>query len=131
MGNKIARSLAAKGVHDLARQQIELNIELLQPGAEFRDLTHKAWFPPLEEYRHYCVLNHGVGQCDEYPEIAFPEHWDDVGFDGHLEPGMVLTCEAYVGDRHGRWEGVKLEEQILVTESGPELLTSYPLGLTG
>ena len=75
------------------------------------------------------MLYHGVGQCDEYPEIVFPEHWDEVGFDGVLEPGMVLTTEAYVGDRAGAAEGVKLEEQYLITETGAEQLSSFPLDL--
>ena len=75
------------------------------------------------------MLYHGVGQCDEFPDIVFPEHWDAIGFDGVLEPGMVLTTEAYVGDRAGAHEGVKLEEQYLVTESGPEKLSSFPLDL--
>ncbi|MGI9596419.1 MAG: M24 family metallopeptidase, partial [Acidimicrobiales bacterium] len=74
-------------------------------------------------------LYHGVGQCDEYPEIVFPEQWDDVGFDGVLEPGMVLTCEAYVGARDGLSEGVKLEEQYLITETGNERLTTFPIDL--
>ncbi|MEM7339328.1 MAG: Xaa-Pro peptidase family protein [Actinomycetota bacterium] len=115
--------------HALACEQIERNLALLTPGRSFRELTEKAWSPPVDDYRHYCVLYHGVGQCDEYPEIVFPEDWDRVGFDGVLKPGMVLTTESYVGDRTGRHEGVKLEEQVLVTESGPERLTSFPLGL--
>lgn len=119
---------------DLAREQIERNIELLTPGRSFRELTFDAWFPDPDRYRHYSCLFHGVGQCDEYPEIYFPEIWDDWGFDGELEPGMVLTVESYVGPRgaspDGGWaEGVKLENQVLVTESGPELLTHFPLDL--
>ena len=120
---------AQRSTHGLAVEQIERNIELLTPGREFRDLCHRAWSPPLEDYRHYCVLYHGVGQCDEFPDIPFPEDWESVGFDGVLQPGMVLTTEAYVGDRAGRHEGVKLEEQILVTERGPERLTTFPLDL--
>ncbi len=116
--------------YDLASEQIMRNGELLQPGTGFRELTEKAWMPPIEDYRHYCVLYHGVGQCDEYPEIVFPEQWEDVGFDGELKPGMVLTCEAFVGARDGRTEGVKLEEQYLVTEDGNEKLSTFPLGLT-
>lgn len=120
--------------YDLAREQIDRNIELLTPGRSFRDLTFEAWFPDPDRYRHYSCLFHGVGQCDEYPEIYFPEIWDDWGFDGELEAGMVLTVESYVGPRgrsaDGGWaEGVKLENQVLVTESGPELLTEFPLDL--
>ena len=43
---------------------------------------------------------------------------------------MVICVEAYVGRRDGR-EGVKLEEQVLITDDGPEVLSSYPLGLAG
>ena len=89
----------------------------------------EAWFPPVEQYRHYSCLFHGVGQCDEYPEIYFPEIWDEWGFDGVLEAGMVLTVEAFVGSGGDGGEGVKLENQVLVTENGPELLTRFPLDL--
>lgn len=116
--------------HELALEQIERNCELLTPGRSFSELTHQAWTPPLADYRHYCVLYHGVGQCDEYPEIFFPEQWDNVGYDGEVEAGMVFTTEAYVGARDGQTEGVKLEEQYLVTPDGPEKLSSYPIGLT-
>ncbi len=122
-------SAAQEHIYGLASEQIHRNGALLTPGTSFRELTEKAWAPPIEDYRHYCVLYHGVGQCDEFPEIVFPEQWEDVGFDGELRPGMVLTCEAYVGARDGRSEGVKLEEQYLVTETGNERLTTFPLGL--
>ncbi len=117
-------------VHALAQEQIERNIALLTPGRTFRELTFQAWTPPIETYRHYSVLFHGVGQCDEQPEIYFPAEWERWGYDGVVEPGMVFTVEAFVGPRAGG-EGVKLENQVLVTEQGPELLTHFPLDLTG
>ena len=82
-------------IYDLALEQIHRNTDLLRPGTSFHDLTHKAWFPTMDSYDHYCVLFHGVGQCDEYPSIYFPEFWESSGFDGHLEAGMVLTCLLY------------------------------------
>lgn len=115
-------------VHQLAVEQVQRNSELLTAGTTFHELCHRSWQPPVEEYRHYCVNYHGVGQCDEYPEIPFPHTWDDAGFDGVLEPGMVLTTEAFVGARSGG-EGVKIEDQYLVTETGPERLSTYPLDL--
>ncbi len=120
---------AQRGVHALALEQLHRNIELLTPGRTFRELTFNGWMPPIDEYRHYSVLYHGVGQCDEYPEIFFPHDWETWGFDGVVEAGMVFTVEAYVGPRIGG-EGVKLENQVLVTERGPELLTRFPLDLT-
>ncbi len=115
-------------VYSLAREQIERNHELLQPGATLGDITHKLWFPDPSEYDHYCCSFHGVGQCDEYPDIFFPHMWERSGYDGVLEPGMVLTAEAFVGAKWGG-EGVKLEQQYLVTESGPELLTTSTIDL--
>ncbi|MEM8709078.1 MAG: M24 family metallopeptidase, partial [Actinomycetota bacterium] len=93
------------------------------------ELTFDSIMPPREDYRHYSVKFHGVGQCDEYPDIYHPWAWDDWGFDDELEVGMVLTSESYIGSRDGG-EGVKLEDQYLVTESGPELLTDFPVSLT-
>ncbi len=126
-GDEPARP-AARHAHDLALEQIERNTELLRPGTTFRELTFGAWFPPVEDYRHYSCLFHGVGQCDEVPDIYFPQFWDSAGYDGVLEPGMVMTVEAFVGARSGG-EGVKLENQLLITDGAPELLTEYALDL--
>ena len=38
---------------------------------------------------------------------------------------MTLCVESYIGEVGGD-EGVKLEQQVLVTETGCELLTSFP-----
>jgi Xaa-Pro aminopeptidase len=43
-----------------------------------------------------------------------------------IAPGMTLCVESFIGVEGGR-EGVKLEEQVLVTESGIERLSRYPL----
>ena len=115
-------------VYDKALHQIEHNMALLKPGVTVEELTHKSWTPPVADYRHYSCLFHGVGQCDEYPEVYFPAAWDDWGIDCTMEPGMVLSVEAYVGSREGG-EGVKLEEQVVITEDGCELLAHFPLEL--
>jgi hypothetical protein len=47
-------------------------------------------------------------------------------YDGVLEAGMVVTVESYMG-AVGERDGVKLEEQVLITEDGVEQLSSYPL----
>ena len=117
-----------RDVYSLAREQIDRNIEMLVPGATFRDLTFDAWMPSVDEYRHYSCLFHGVGQCDEWPSVYFPSAWERAGYDGVVEPGMVMTVESYVGPRHGG-EGVKLEEQVVITESGFERLFDFPLDL--
>ena len=115
-------------VHSLAVEQMHKNMELLTPGTTFYELTHNSWTPPVEDYRHYSCLFHGVGQCDEYPDIVFPGAWEESGYDGVLMPGMVLTVEAYVGSRSGG-QGVKLEDQVLITENGYENLSAWTLDL--
>ena len=106
-------------------EQIQNNIELLKPGATFKELTLNSKEYSKEEFRHYSVLFHGVGLCDEFPAIPFSWELNENSFDGVLQPGMVMCVETYVG-RYSGGPGVKLEEQVLITESGYELLTSYP-----
>jgi Xaa-Pro aminopeptidase len=38
---------------------------------------------------------------------------------------MVLCVESFIGVEGGR-EGVKLEEQVIITETGAERMSSYP-----
>ena len=109
-----------------AFEQIEHNISVLKAGMSFREVSEKCWPIPEEFLSHrYSNLIHGVGLADEYPNII---HWIDFGskgYDGLIEPGMTLCVESFIGSEGGR-EGVKLEEQVLVTENGVERLSSYP-----
>jgi Xaa-Pro aminopeptidase len=68
---------------------------------------------------------HGVGLCDEYPAIYYPEDAEETGYDGIFEADMTICLESYVGEAGGP-EGVKLEEQVLVTPTGAEVLSTYP-----
>ena len=102
------------------------NMDMLKPGVTFSELTHGGHKLP-EEYvaQRYGSKFHGVGLCDEWPSIKYPEDFETHGYGGVLEPGMVLCAEAYIGEVGGR-EGVKLEDQILITEDGYENLTRCP-----
>ncbi len=111
-----------------AAEQIRHNTALLGPGVTLRELTFKAMEQDPEAFRRYSVQYHGVGLADEWPSVYFRDAWEEVGVDGVLEPGQVICVEAYVG-RKGAPEGVKLEEQVLVTETGHEVLSTYPLEL--
>ena len=114
-------------LYQLAAEQIRFNTELLKPGLGFRELSATAWKMPEEfQANRYGVLIHGVGLADEYPSIKHHMDFDKKGYDGVLEPGMTLCVESYMGSDQGG-EGVKLEEQVLITETGHEMLTSYPL----
>ncbi len=110
----------------IAHEHVETNMTLLAPGVSMRDLTYKGHVLP-DEYQanKYCVKMHGVGLCDEFPSIYYPDSYIEGAFDYHLEPGMVLCVEVFAG-KQGAREGVKLENQVLVTETGFENLTTYP-----
>ena len=60
----------------------------------------------------------------EYPYIL---HAQDLasGYDGVIEPNMMLCVQSYIGAKGGA-EGVKLEEQVLATATGIEPLSRFP-----
>ncbi len=113
-------------LYSKAYEQIEHNISVLKAGMSFREVSEKCWPIPDEYLSHrYSSLIHGVGLADEYPNI---KHWQDFesrGYDGIIEPGMVLCVESFIGKEGGR-EGVKLEEQVIVKEKGLERQSNYP-----
>ena len=110
----------------LGIEHIEHNRALLAPGVTFDELTHKAHVLPAQYQRlKYGCVYHGVGQCDEWPMIAYPDAHVPGAFDGQLEPGMVLCVEALITEDGGDFS-IKLEDQVLITDSGYEQLSEYP-----
>jgi Xaa-Pro aminopeptidase len=61
----------------------------------------------------------------ETPFIAHAMDFATYGREGTIEPGVVVSVESYIGEKGGQ-EGVKLEEEILVTEHGPKLISRFP-----
>ena len=115
-----------KRLYHISYEHIMTNMELLRPGVTFSEITQKAHrLPDSCVPNRYGVVMHGVGLCDEYPSIRYREDYDAHGYDGVIEPGMVLCVEVYCGEKDGH-EGVKLEDQVLITEDGYENLTHYP-----
>lgn len=114
-------------LYQLAADQIRYNTEQLRPGIAFSELSKNSWPIPAEFVdQRYGVIYHGVGLADEYPSIKPEMDYALKGYEGYLEPGMTLCVESYMGSVYGG-EGVKLEEQVLITDTGHEMLTSYPL----
>ena len=109
-----------------AFEQIEHNISILRAGMTFREVVDRSW-PIPEAYvsNRYTTMIHGVGLADEYPAIKYAQDFEEKGYDGVLEPGMTLCVESFIGVEGGR-VGVKLEEQVLVTDTGVERISSYP-----
>ena len=99
---------------------------IVKPGMAFREIAEKAWkIPDRFVDQRYTSVMHGVGMHGETPFIAHAMDYDDLWPRGHIVPGMVVSVESYIGEKGGR-EGVKLEDEILITETGTELLSRFP-----
>ncbi len=117
---------AQRSLYQLACENIQHNLDLLRPGLSFRELSQRGW--PLPERfvkNRYAAMAHGVGMRIGYPGIAYPQDWERGGFDGVLEANMTLCIESYLG-AEGEADGVKLEQQVLITETGYALLSNFP-----
>jgi Xaa-Pro dipeptidase len=113
-------------LYRVAHEQVHHNMQLLRAGTSFREYAERAWTIP-ERYvaNRYYVSAHGCGMTGEYPYLYHSMDFEQSGYDGVIEPGMTLCVESYIGEEGGS-EGVKLEQQILITEGGQELLSTFP-----
>ncbi len=115
-----------KELYRLALSEIEHNLTLIRSGISLCELQRQALVHPEEFHNNaYSCLIHGVGMCDEFPRVN-PIFRGPNPYEGTLEAGMVICAESYVG-AEGERDGVKLEQQVLVTEDGYDMLSSYPL----
>jgi len=114
-------------LYAIAEEQVLFNMSLLKPGLSFRDFAETCW-PVPEEFlaNRYMMMIHGVGLVDEYPSVAYARDFADWGYDGVFEENMVVSVESYIGEGGGK-EGVKLEQQVLITPNGTVPLSNTPL----
>lgn len=112
---------------EIAQEQVLFNMDLLRPGLTFRDFAERCWpVPDAYQSNRYMMMLHGVGFVDEYPSIAYVQDWEDWGYDGVFEQNMVVSVESYIGEAGGP-DGVKLEQQVLITGTGAVPLSAVPL----
>lgn len=115
-----------KTIYKLAFEQVHHNMDILKPGLTFREYAERAWDIPERYYKHrYYLSAHGCGMTGEYPYLYHHGDFPAAGYDGVIEPGMTLCVESFIGAEDGG-EGVKLEQQLLITETGWELLSEFP-----
>jgi Xaa-Pro aminopeptidase len=111
-------------VFSAVREAQEKAIEAIRPGVSGKEVDRAA-----RDHIDRCGfggrfghgLGHGVGLAiHEAPRLS-PVR-DDI-----LEPGMVFTVEPgiYLPD----WGGVRLENMVVLTEDGPEVLNQTPVSL--
>ncbi|MEM7277806.1 MAG: Xaa-Pro peptidase family protein [Pseudomonadota bacterium] len=120
-------SAAQAELYRHAYEQIQHNMALLEPGASLAEISQGAWKIPERYWKNrYSYLMHGVGMADEYPGVHhWGEDWERCGYDLILEPNMCLCVESFIGDIAGG-EGVKLEQQVLISEHGVQELSTTP-----
>lgn len=114
-----------RAAYQHAYEEVSHNMSLVRPGMSFKELAARA-FKRDEKYipnRYVCSF-HGAGLCDEYPKIYYDGDWPIDDYDGVIEENMVLCVESFSGAK-GEKEGVKIENQVLVTATGYELLSDY------
>lgn len=109
-----------------ALDHIASHKERLRPGVTLRELVHggHALRPEFQRQKYSCKM-HGVGLCDEWPFVSYPDAWVEGAWDAAIEAGMTLCVEALVSPEGGDFS-IKVEDQVLVTEAGCETLTRYP-----
>ena len=112
---------AQKDLYKKCLDYLYEGINQVKPGNTTGDVAQK-WREP-EDYTE-CTLDfgHGLGlDTHEYPFISFMSKKEPVEF----KPNMVLALEVYMGDQ-GIRQGVRLEENLIVTERGYEIISLYP-----
>jgi Xaa-Pro aminopeptidase len=110
------------------REYIDASIELIRPGrttAQVASVWPKAqeFGFPNEEACFALQFGHGIGLAIwEKPVISRL-----VSLDQHyeLKPGMVFALETFWPSSDG-WSAARIEEEIVVTETGHEVITRFP-----
>ena len=100
--------------------------EAIRPGLSYDEFAKIATPALPEKYlsQRYDLMVHGAGLEDEGPIIYYAGQAANPT-DEYLQENMALCLECYVGEVGGQY-GVKLEDQVLVTASGAELLSTFP-----
>jgi Xaa-Pro aminopeptidase len=138
-GSDISRTWLASGnptdrqrrLYAQSYEHLQKNVSLFQPGASFLDIAHTNYRLPVDyQEQMFTSFAHGIGLENEWPIIKSVHKMEmhggyGGGYDGELKPGMTICVESYIGEVGGP-DGVKLEEQILITSSGPVPLSATP-----
>jgi Xaa-Pro aminopeptidase len=120
-------SAEQKYLYSVAVEQLVHNIELIRAGLTFREFSERCWrVPPEFVQNRYMMMVHGAGLVDEYPTVSYLEDSKEWGYDGSFEENMVVCVESYIGAVGGA-QGVKLEQQVHVTNAGPVVMSNSPV----
>jgi Xaa-Pro aminopeptidase len=110
-----------RAVHAVVREAQRRAIEAMRPGASSKALDAIAR-GHIESQGYGEFFSHGLGHGFGLQIHEAPFFRPNV--DVQLEAGMVVTCEPgiYLPD----WGGVRIEDDVLITPDGHEVLTHCP-----
>jgi Xaa-Pro dipeptidase len=116
---------AQRATYSAAHEWLTGMRELVRPGITCGELAARAPAIPdrFVAQRYECMV-HGIGLEEENPSVCHPQDAQSNAATP-LEPGTALVVECYMGDV-GADHGVKLGDQIAVTEDGCRTLVPYP-----
>src|SRR5215831_8947506 len=126
-----AISSASKALNDAykrCRDYLDAAIELVRPGrttAEIASVWPKAqeFGFPNEEACFALQYGHGIGLAIwEKPVISRLVSFEHPTV---IKPGMVFALETFWPSTDG-WSAARIEEEIVVTETGHEVITRFP-----
>jgi Xaa-Pro aminopeptidase len=121
-------SLAMVDAYKRCRDYLDAAIELVRPGrttAEIASLWPKAqdFGFPNEEAAFALQYGHGIGLAIwEKPIISRLVSFEHPQ---EIKPGMVFALETFWPSTDG-WSAARIEEEIVVTETGHEVITRFP-----
>jgi Xaa-Pro aminopeptidase len=121
-------SHAMQDAYKRCRDYLDAAIELVRPGRSTGEIA-SVW-PKAEEFgfpnEEACFAlqyGHGVGLAIwEKPVISRLVSLDHPY---EIKPGMVFALETYWPSTDG-WSAARIEEEIVVTETGHEVITRFP-----
>src|SRR5260221_4313714 len=121
-------SHAMNDAYKRCREYLDAAIELVRPGrttAEIASVWPKAqeFGCPNEESCFALQYGHGIGLAIwEKPVISRLVSFDHPC---EIKPGMAFALETFWPSTDG-WSAARIEEEIVVTETGHEVITRFP-----
>ena len=118
-----------KQYYDLALTWLRDSIDAVKPGVTTADIAAKwpsameVWGYEDEDQAAANLWGHGLGLA-QYDQPVISRIWS-LEHPVEIQSGMVFALETQHGKVHDF--GVRLEEMLVVTDTGHELLTTFPL----